>query len=48
VLRDDGMAERALFVIDRQGVIRHIHVSDINKRPPLDTILRALDALPAP
>nr|GBO97728.1 alkyl hydroperoxide reductase subunit C-like protein [Nitratidesulfovibrio sp. HK-II] len=48
VLRGDGMAERALFVIDRQGVIRHIHVSDINKRPPLDIILRALDALPAP
>jgi peroxiredoxin (alkyl hydroperoxide reductase subunit C) len=48
VLRGDGMAERALFVIDRQGIIRHIHVSDINKRPPLDIILRALDALPTP
>ncbi|MEG6504052.1 redoxin domain-containing protein [Nitratidesulfovibrio sp. 1201_IL3209] len=48
VLRGDGRTERALFVIDRQGVIRHIHVADINKRPPLDIILRALDALPAP
>lgn len=48
VLRGDGMAERALVIIDRQGIIRHIHVSDVNKRPPLDIILRALDALPAP
>ncbi len=48
VLRGDGTAERALFTIDRQGVIRHIHVADTNKRPPLDIILRALDALPAP
>ncbi|MDR3045038.1 MAG: redoxin domain-containing protein [Desulfovibrio sp.] len=48
LLRGDGTAERALVVIDRQGIIRHIHVSDVNKRPPLDIILRALDALPAP
>lgn len=48
VLRTDGTAERALIIIDRQGIIRHIHVADINKRPPLDIILRALDALPAP
>ncbi len=48
VLRTDGTAERALVIIDRQGIIRHIHVSDVNKRPPLDIILRALDALPAP
>uniref|UniRef100_B8DMA4 Alkyl hydroperoxide reductase/ Thiol specific antioxidant/ Mal allergen n=1 Tax=Nitratidesulfovibrio vulgaris (strain DSM 19637 / Miyazaki F) TaxID=883 RepID=B8DMA4_NITV9 len=48
LLRGDGMAERALVIIDRQGIIRHIHVSDVNKRPPLDIILRALDALPAP
>ncbi|WP_309540186.1 redoxin domain-containing protein [Nitratidesulfovibrio liaohensis] len=47
LLRGDGMAERALVIIDRQGIIRHIHVSDVNKRPPLDIILRALDALPA-
>lgn len=48
LLRGDGTAERALVIIDRQGIIRHIHVSDVNKRPPLDIILRALDALPAP
>jgi peroxiredoxin (alkyl hydroperoxide reductase subunit C) len=36
VLRSDGVSERALFVIDKQGVIRGIHVSDINVRPDLE------------
>ena len=33
VLRSNGTAERALFVIDKQGVIRFIQVSDVNKKP---------------
>ena len=35
VLRTDGVSERALFVIDKQGIIRSINVSDINIRPDL-------------
>jgi peroxiredoxin (alkyl hydroperoxide reductase subunit C) len=42
ILRHDGTAERALFVIDRQGVIRYIDIHDINQRPPLDDLDRAL------
>ena len=34
VLRTDGTAERALFVIDKKGIIRYIDVHDINQRPP--------------
>ena len=34
VLRSDGTAERALFVIDKAGIIRYIDVHDINERPP--------------
>lgn len=45
VLRSDGIAERALFVIDRDGIIRHIDVTDINRRPPVDVIFKALDAI---
>ncbi|HBE94118.1 MAG TPA: peroxiredoxin [Desulfovibrio sp.] len=45
ILRKDGMAERALFVIDRQGVIRFIDVHDINTRPELGALMRALDQL---
>jgi peroxiredoxin len=33
VLRSDGFAERAIFVIDKEGIIRFIQVSDINKKP---------------
>jgi peroxiredoxin (alkyl hydroperoxide reductase subunit C) len=35
VLRSDGLSERALFFIDREGVIRSILVMDINQRPDL-------------
>jgi peroxiredoxin len=46
VLRGDGTAERALFVIDKDGVIQWIDVHDINQRPPLDELMAALDRLP--
>lgn len=36
VLRTDGVSERALFVIDKAGVLRAIHVADINVRPDLE------------
>jgi peroxiredoxin (alkyl hydroperoxide reductase subunit C) len=35
VLRTSGVTERALFFIDKQGIIRDIQVSDINIRPDL-------------
>ena len=35
VLRSDGVSERALFFIDKEGIIRDIRVNDINKRPDL-------------
>lgn len=46
VLRSDGMAERALFFIDTRGVLRGIHISDINQRPPLELIVENLAGLP--
>ncbi|MGD8290697.1 MAG: redoxin domain-containing protein [Desulfobacterales bacterium] len=36
VLRSDGVSERALFFIDKEGIIRDIRISDINKRPDLE------------
>ena len=45
VLRSDGTTERALFFIDKRGVIRHIHVEDINVRPKLEIIVQALQNL---
>lgn len=48
ILRSDGMAERAIVIIDKKGVIRFFHVSDINKRPDLETIVRELEKLKNP
>jgi peroxiredoxin len=45
VLRTDGTAERALFVIDKKGFIRYIDVHDINKRPALESLIRELENL---
>lgn len=44
----DGMADRALFVIDGDGIIRWSHVAPRNVNPGADGILRALEALPEP
>ena len=46
VLRSDGLSERAIFVIDKRGIIRYIDVHDINKRPPLEILVKELDRLP--
>jgi len=45
VLRSNGVSERALFVIDKKGIIRYIDVHDINKRPPLEDLAVALEKL---
>lgn len=45
VLRSDGVAERALFVIDKKGLIRYIDVHNINQRPPLEDLVRELENL---
>ena len=41
----DGVAERALFVIDAEGVIRWSYLSPLGLNPGADGILDALDAL---
>ena len=41
----DGFSERALFVIDGDGVIRWSYVSPIGVNPGADGILEALEAL---
>jgi len=45
VLRSDGVSERALFLIDKKGVIQYIGVNDINKRPRLEVLVKELKRL---
>ena len=45
VLRTDGTTERAIFIIDKNGIIRYIDVHDINKRPRLESIVKEMEKL---
>jgi peroxiredoxin len=42
----DGNSERALFVIDKDGIIRWSYLSPISINPGADGILQALEDLP--
>jgi glutaredoxin len=45
VLRSEGYTERAIFVIDRQGVIRYVDVHDIDSQPDNEEIFKVLAEL---
>jgi alkyl hydroperoxide reductase subunit AhpC len=45
ILRSEGVSERALFLIDKAGVIRFIDVHDINTRPELGALVQAMQAV---
>jgi peroxiredoxin (alkyl hydroperoxide reductase subunit C) len=45
VLRSNGVSERALFIIDKGGIIRYIDVHDINVRPPLEALISELEKI---
>jgi glutaredoxin len=42
VLRTDGRSERALFIIDKQGVVRYVDIHDIDLQPDNDVLLAEL------
>jgi len=42
ILRPEGISERAVFIVDKKGIIRYIDVHDINKRPFLVTVIMEL------
>jgi peroxiredoxin len=41
----DGIAERALFLLDKDGIIRYSYVSPIGVNPGADGILKALESI---
>ena len=45
ILRSDGVTERAIFIVDKKGIIRYIDVHDINRRPSLKDIVGELKKL---
>jgi glutaredoxin len=42
VLRTEGYTERAIFVLDKQGIIRYVDVHDIDQQPDNDELFRVL------
>lgn len=45
VLRSEGFSERAIFVIDREGVIRYSDVHELNDQPDNEVLFRKLEKL---
>jgi glutaredoxin len=45
VLREDGRSERAIFVIDKQGIVRYVDVHDIDDQPDNEELFRVLAEL---
>jgi len=42
VLREQGMTERALFIVDKQGVIRNIDIHDFSEQPDNEELFEVL------
>ncbi len=45
VLRSEGMSERAIFIVDKRGVIRYIDVHNIAEQPDEEQIFDELRKL---
>jgi len=43
--KDEGVALRATFIVDPDGVVRHVSVNDLNVGRNVNEVLRVLDAL---
>ena len=43
--KDEGVPLRATFVVDPEGVIRHVDVNDLSVGRNVDEVLRVIDAL---
>ena len=42
VLREQGFTERATFIVDKEGIIRFIHIYDLNELPDNEELFEAL------
>ena len=45
VLREQGMTERAIFVVDKEGIIRYIDVHDFGQQPDNEELFEVLESL---
>ncbi len=45
VLRKEGYTERAIFVVDKQGIVRYRDIHDINQQPHNEEVFKVLQKL---
>jgi glutaredoxin len=45
VFRDDGRSERALFVVDKDGIVRYVDIHDIDDQPDNEEVFAVLRRL---
>jgi len=42
VLRDDGKSERAIFVVDKKGIVRYVDIHDFDEQPDNEELFTVL------
>jgi len=45
VLREEGFSERAVFIIDKEGIIRHKKIYPLEELPEVEDVLEALKSI---
>lgn len=45
VFRQDGRSERALFIVDKEGVVQYVDIHDIDDQPDNEELFKALRKL---
>ncbi len=45
VLRPEGFAERASFIIDKDGILRYVAVHDLSQIPDVEELIEVLEGL---
>lgn len=45
ILRKEGYTERALFIIDKEGIIRYIDIHDIDQLPSTEELLSQVEKI---
>jgi alkyl hydroperoxide reductase subunit AhpC len=45
VLREHGMTERAIFIVDKEGIIRYVDIHGFDVLPDNETLFKVLEGL---
>ena len=45
-LRTDGFSERAIVIIDKQGIIRYLKIHELETVPSVDELVKEIEKLP--